>query len=221
MAEDNQSQTAAEERPTVFAELLSFVHKHGDKSFPNEPHRDDTVQSYLEKLVQAVAEIPETDFDDEIGDAGHTWTNESIANMNESKELSIPEGFVAPVQAKRGRRPKVAANGEAAEAKEAKPKREKKVREKKEREPREARGHVMRKPKGGFTTRSLRRLVIENPNISLDEMDKQARAAGAEFARSTLTVVRQSALITCSIVRECGWTPPATASTSTPNQPAA
>jgi hypothetical protein len=218
MAEDNQAQTAAEERPTVFAELLAFVHKHGDKNFPSEPHRDDTVQSYLEKLVQAVADIPETDFDDEIGDAGHTWTNESIANMNENKELSIPEGFVAPP----ARRKRIkAANGEAAEAKEAKPKRERKVREKKEREPREARGHVMRKPKGGFTTRSLRRLVIENPNISLDEMDKQARAAGAEFARSTLTVVRQSALITCSIVRECGWTPPATASTATPNQPAA
>lgn len=214
MAKEETTETEAAE-PTVFQALLNFVHEHGDTDFPSTPNRKEKPQAYLEKFVQAISDVDEKTFDENVDEAAQEWFAAAVNAMNANEEVTAPEGFEVPAAtSKRAERATLKQNKEAAkaEAEAGEGEAEKPKRKRREKAEAEAgpRGHRMRKAKAGFTTRSLRRLVIENPEISLEEMDRVAKEAGATFARSTLTVVRQSALITCSIVRECGWTPPAT-----------
>jgi hypothetical protein len=214
-----------ENQESLFAELLDFIHEHGDKSFPSQPHRKSTVQEYLGKLVQAVSDIDEKTFEAELSPEAQDWANNGINALNDQKEVELPEGFEPPATSERqsrrerrgsekteaaaGKAEAGAAEGNGADSstKESRAA-ARAARKAAKAEGGGEKGHKMRTPKTGFTTRSLRKLVIQNPNISLDEMAAEAKKAGTEFARSTLTVVRQSALITCSIVKECGWTPP-------------
>jgi hypothetical protein len=204
---------------TVFDEIVLAVNAAKKGSGNRKKSMDD--KTYIENLMEGVSNLDKEDWDGLSEDA-RNWYNDAVRATQAEEEFEFPEGFApkdAPPMKKAvaentaseeegesetaeddETQTEDAGEEDAAPAKKTRgrPRGNGKVKEKKE--PSERKSRVS----PGFTLRTIRRMVVKNPDITVAELQKAAADEGIQYTTGSLQMAVQSTKIVVGIVKETG-----------------
>ena len=180
-SEDDQ--TEQETEPTVFSLIVDAaetVDKDAGTQSPKE-----TGQKYMQRIVTAISKVAD-DIWEGLPEAATDWYNAGAKALKAGKKIELPEGYEEPEE--------VAEASPRASTRKAAPKKANGDGTRKERAPRAR--------KEGYTMRDLRRAVVKDPKITVDELIKEAEAANATFSRSSVNLALQTTRTVIELARE-------------------
>ena len=186
-------------------------------------HSKEPEQTFLKRMLNDLADLSDDQFD-ALPQEAQDWFNHAVnEELNKHKEVTPPDGFADAEPADKGvrRRTRPVPNGgdepkmtdaeeteAVANADAEKPARKRAAR-KSDNEPEE----VSRKaPFGGarggarkeFSVRTIRKLVVEDPNITVDDLMAKATAAGEMYSRNTVNLARNQTLEMIEVAKQSG-----------------
>lgn len=192
-------------------------------------HTKEPEQQYLKRMLNELADLSDEQFDELPQDA-QDWFNHAVnEELNKHKEVTPPNGFADAVPAdagpRRRSRPVVTNSGEnepamtdadeteqiaAADAKAAKTPRKRAATGNGEGEPNS--GPKRAAPFGGarggsrkeFSVRTIRKLVIQDPSITVDTLMERATEAGETYSRNTVNLARNQTLEMIEVAKQSG-----------------
>jgi hypothetical protein len=169
---------------TVYEEILEAL--KNEDFLPWEEGED--AQSYLLRLIGAVSELPNEKWE-ALSQEAQDWFNTAGEAVNNEEPAPPPPGFgfTKPEQ-KKGRKKSRSSRKESSENGEKPEKRK---------EPRKT-------TPGLPTIRTIRKMIIENPTLSLNDLDEMTKSLGKEYSRKTLDLVRKSTLTMIAVAKETG-----------------
>jgi len=207
---------------STYENLLQAVRKNNDKFALR--HTKEPEQQFLKRMLNDLADLTDEQFDEMPQDA-QDWFNHAVnEELNKHKEVTPPDGFAEgpshDTGTRRAMRPKI--NGgedtkmsdaaDNAEPAAEKPARKRAARNSGDRSVETSVGNDRKPPFGGarggsrkeFSVRTLRKLVIENPDVSVDELMAKATDAGEVYSRTTVTLARNQALEMVEMAKQSG-----------------
>ena len=163
---------------TAYDEMLDAVRAHNPK-FGGQTSREDD-QSYMNRFMTALGETSVELFDS-LSQGAQTWFNEEVENLNASKAVALPEGFVSKFGVASSGRGQV--NNPAGKAGKS---------------PKEPAA-----PREKGATWPMRLALCADPTIDLAKMKTMFPDAKV----ATVSTIRSDVLATLSAAREMGWAP--------------
>jgi hypothetical protein len=191
---------------TVFDELLTAV-QTVDPAFADQG-RKETTHAYMQRFVKGIAAVDEDTWN-ALSDEATEWNNATVKAIKAKKEYDLPEGFEDPEADAGGadpevepedppaRRPAPAKKGAAPAA----PARPAPAPAKKAAAPA---ARQQRTLKDGYTMREMRRAVVKNPNMTVDDLEAEATENGVEFSRNSINLALQTTRTVIDLAKEEG-----------------
>ena len=185
-------------------------------------HTKEPEQQFLKRMLNDLADLSDEQFDAMPQDA-QDWFNHAVnEELNKHKEVTPPDGFAdgpsADAGTRRTTRPKI--NGDESKMTDAEKTEAVADADEKPRRKRAARNGspsptaetARKQPFGGarggsrkeFSVRTLRKLVIEDPDITVDDLMAKATEAGEAYSRTTVSLARNQTLEMIETAKQAG-----------------
>jgi hypothetical protein len=195
-------------------------------------HTKEPEQQFLKRMLNDLADLTDEQFD-AMPQEAQDWFNHAVnEELNKHKEVTPPDGFAdgpshdtgvrrtrSKIQSNEGEKPVMAETEQTAQTEQAtttdqvtaeKPTRKRAARVSSNGE---VSDEFQRKaPFGGvrggsrkeFSVRTLRALVIKDPDITVDDLVAKAHDAGEVYSRTTVNLARNQTLEMIRIAKEAG-----------------
>lgn len=193
---------------TVYDELLTAV-QAADPAFADQG-RKETTHAYMQRFVKGIAALDEETWN-ALSDEATEWNNTTVKAIKAKKDYDLPEGFEDPEQPAEpepepepAARPAAARKGAAPAPAAARPAARPAPAPAKKAAAAPA-ARQARVPKEGYTMREMRRSVVKNPQITVDDLEAEATENGVEFSRNSINLALQTTRTVIDLAREEGY----------------
>jgi hypothetical protein len=197
--------------PTVYQQLLSVAEAATGKA-PQPKHAKESDKEYLGRLVRAASKLDEGEWNSLPADF-QNWWNDAVEALNEERAIPNPPGYTAGRNVLSDEPKK--RSGREALAEYNRRRKEEKERRAQEEATKPAKlapaagersaASRSRKPEGGEgIVTIIRKLVVRNPDWTVQQLADAIAEMGREAKSSTLVTARHDTLATIGFAKEAG-----------------